>query len=421
MTAIAAGAGTRIADPRLKRRNQVLGFALLALAGVVAALFIPGSEGNAVFNLSPPRATIPIGPLVIPATPLIVVVVALIAFLGIRLLMHNGSRRANLFLGLAMALFVMAFLTWATADKSLSMIGLLQATVVRAVPIAFAGLSGVLCERVGVVNIGIEGMMMAGAFTGAVAGSLLGGWPGLLAATLVGGMIGLLLALLTVTYKLDQIIAGVVINMLVLGLTSYAMSQVLVVHRELNQAPVFRAIEIPFLSDIPILGPMFFAHNVFVYAALIMLVSATYYLFHTRSGLRARAVGEHPRAADTLGLDVYRIRYVNVVLGGMVAGFGGAWFTLGAVGQFDENMTAGRGFIGLAAMIFGRWHPLGVLAAALVFGFADTLQQKLVILQTPVPAEFLAMAPYVVTIIVVAGLVGRARAPAADGQPYEKS
>jgi simple sugar transport system permease protein len=196
---------------------------------------------------------------------------------------------------------------------------------------------------------------------------------------------------------------------------------VLVRNQELNNAPVFRPIEIPWLSEFPIIGPMFFNHNIFVYAAIVALVVSTYYLFHTRWGLRARAVGEHPRAADTLGIDVFRVRYINVIIGGMVAGFGGAWFTLGAVGQFDENMTAGRGFIGLAAMIFGRWHPMGVLAAALVFGFADTLQQKLVILQTPVPSEFLAMAPYVVTIIVVAGLVGRAKAPAADGQPYEKS
>jgi simple sugar transport system permease protein len=148
---------------------------------------------------------------------------------------------------------------------------------------------------------------------------------------------------------------------------------------------------------------------------------ATYYLFYTRSGLRARAVGEHPEAADTLGINVYQVRYVNVVIGGMVAGFGGAWFTLGSVGRFDDNMTGGRGFIGLAAMIFGRWHPLGALAAALVFGFADSLQQKLAILQTPIPSEFLAMAPYLATIVLVAGVVGRARAPAADGKPYVKN
>ena len=170
----------------------------------------------------------------------------------------------------------------------------------------------------------------------------------------------------------------------------------------------------------PVVGPIFFQQNIFVYGAFIMVAIATYYLFHTRSGLRARAVGEHPAAADSLGINVFRLRYINVVIGGMVAGFGGAWFTLGSVGRFDDNMTGGRGFIGLAAMIFGRWHPVGALLAALVFGFADTLQQKLAILQTPIPSEFLAMAPYLATIVLVAGIIGKSRAPAADGKPFIK-
>jgi simple sugar transport system permease protein len=169
-----------------------------------------------------------------------------------------------------------------------------------------------------------------------------------------------------------------------------------------------------------VVGPVLFRQNLFVYGAFIMVALATYYLFHTRAGLRARAVGEHPEAADTLGINVYRVRYINVTLAGMVAGFGGAWFTLGSVGRFDEGMTGGRGYIGLAAMIFGRWHPVGALMAALVFGFADSLQQKLAILQTPIPSEFLAMAPYIATIVLVAGLIGRARPPAADGKPYIK-
>ncbi len=292
--------------------------------------------------------------------------------------------------------------------------------MVRAVPIALGGLAGVLCERVAVVNIAIEGMLLAGAFTGALVGSLLGGIAGLTAAVAIGGLFGFFLAALVVTYRMDQIIAGVVINLFVLGLTSYVSSQVFQEYRSLNNAPVFRAIKIPLLGDIPVIGPMLFYQNIFVYGALVMVAVATYYLFYTRTGLRARAVGEHPRAADTLGIDVYRTRFINVTLGGMVAGFGGAWFTLGSVGRFDENMTGGRGYIGLAAMIFGRWHPVGALMAALVFGFADSMQQKLALLQTPIPSEFLAMAPYIATIIVVAGFVGRARAPAADGQPYVK-
>jgi simple sugar transport system permease protein len=340
--------------------------------------------------------------------------------MGVRQFLKGGARATSVYLGIGLLLAVTAFLVWATADKSFSLTGMLQATLVRAIPIALGGLSGVLCERVAVINIGIEGMLLSGAFTGAVVGSLLGNIVGVIAAIAVGGLFGLLLAVLAVTQRVDQIIAGVAINVFMLGLTSYVSSQVLSKYRFLNNAQVFRPIEIPGLSSIPVIGPVVFQQNIFVYGALILVIIATYYLFHTRSGLRARAVGEHPEAADTLGINVYRVRYINVILGGMVAGFGGAWFTLGSVGRFDENMTGGRGFIGLAAMIFGRWHPVGALMAALVFGFADSLQQKLAILQTPSPSEFLAMAPYIATIVLVAGLIGRARAPAADGKPYVK-
>jgi ABC-type uncharacterized transport system permease subunit len=296
----------------------------------------------------------------------------------------------------------------------------MQATVVRAVPIALAAMAGILCERVAVINIGIEGMLLAGAFSGALVGSLLGGWAGIAAAIVTGGLFGLLLAALVITYRVDQIIAGVVINLFVLGLTSYISSQVFSEFRFLNNANPFRAFKVPFLGDMPLIGPMLFNQNLFVYGAIIIVLLSVYYLFFTRHGLRARAVGEHPRAADTLGIDVLKTRYYHVITAGMIAGFGGAWFTLGSVGRFDENMTNGKGFIGLAAMIFGRWHPAGALGAALIFGFADSLQQKMAILNTPIPSEFLAMAPYIATIIVVAGLVGRARPPAAIGRAYVK-
>jgi simple sugar transport system permease protein len=407
-------------DPARRRRTLVAGWVLLALAIFVATAFGIDTSGNAVFRLSLPRDTILLPNLIVPAGPYISIASALLAFLGIRLFLRGGARWSSVSLGIGFFLVVSAFLVWAAAGKAFSLTGMLESTMVRAVPIALGGLAGVLCERVGVVNIGIEGMLLAGAFTGAVVGSLTGGIGGLIAAVIVGGLFGLILAALVVTHRVDQIIAGVAINVFVLGLTSYVSSQVLAEHHALNNAPVFRPVAIPLLSDLPVVGPVLFQQNIFVYGALIMVAVATYYLFHTRSGLRARAVGEHPKAADTLGLNVYRIRYINVTIGGMVAGFGGAWFTLGSVGRFDEGMTGGRGFIGLAAMIFGRWHPVGALMAALVFGFADSLQQKLAILRTPIPSEFLAMAPYVVTIVLVAGLIGRARPPAADGKPYIK-
>ena len=412
-------AAAALVDASELRRARITGAMLLLLAAFTVLVF-GGAEGAATFRLSRPRDVWAVGDLVVPALPAIYVAAALMACLGARQFLRGGGRWTTLSLGIALALAVVAFLVWATAGKAFSLTGMLQATMVRAVPIALGGLAAVLCERVAVVNIAVEGMLLAGAFTGALMGSLIGGWGGLLSAVVVGGLFGFVLAALVVSYRMDQIIAGVVINLFVLGLTSYVSSQVFAEMRHLNNAPVFRAWKVPLLGDIPVLGPMLFHQNVFVYGALVMVAVSTYYLFHTRGGLRARAVGEHPRAADTLGIDVYRTRYLHVTFGGMVAGFGGAWFTLGSVGRFDENMTGGRGFIGLAAMIFGRWHPVGALLAALVFGFTDSLQQKLALLQTPIPSEFLAMAPYIATIVVVAGLIGRARAPAADGKPYVK-
>lgn len=407
-------------DTHKARQARIYGFVLLALAVLVAFVFGYGTEGDASFGLSRPRDVWALPNLVIPAGPFNYIAAALLAFLGMRQFLRGGSKWSTISIAIGLAITVAAFLVWATAGKSFSMTGMLQATMVRAVPIALGGLAGVLSERVAVVNIAIEGMLLAGAFTGALMGSLLGGWLGLVSAVAVGGLFGFILAALVVTYRMDQIIAGVVINLFVLGVTSYVSSQVFAEYRSLNNAPVFRAWKIPVLGDIPVIGPMLFNQNLFVYGALVMVAVATYYLFYTRYGLRARSVGEHPRAADTLGINVYRTRYINVTLAGMVAGFGGAWFTLGSVGRFDENMTGGRGYIGLAAMIFGRWHPVGALSAALVFGFADSLQQKLALLRTPIPSEFLAMAPYIATIIVVAGFVGRSRPPAADGKPYVK-
>jgi ABC-type uncharacterized transport system permease subunit len=417
MALIDTAAGARAADIG-RRQTLIVGWALLVMAMLVAGVFGAQSSSVATFRLTFPGDAFLVPNLIVPSAPYAFAVAALLAFFGVRQFLRGGARWSSWILGIGLFLAVTAFLVWATDGKSFSLTGMLQATVVRAVPIAIGGLVGVLCERVAVINIGIEGMLLSGAFTGAVAGSLFGGVVGIAAAMVVGGLLGLLLAVLVVTYRMDQIVAGVAINLVALGLTSYVSSQVLTRHRELNNVRPFRPIDIPYLSDLPIIGPIFFQHNIFVYGAAILIIISTYYLFYTRTGLRARAVGEHPEAADTLGINVYRMRYINVTVAGMIGGFGGAWFSLGSAGRFDDNMTGGRGFIGLAAMIFGRWHPVGALMAALVFGFADSLQQKLAILRTPIPSEFLAMAPYIATIVLVAGIVGRARPPAADGKPY---
>jgi simple sugar transport system permease protein len=230
----------------------------------------------------------------------------------------------------------------------------------------------------------------------------------------------LLHAVLSIKYKADQVISGTMINILATGLTSFFSAKFLQKYQYLNDPGRFPTWDIPGLSKIPFFGPILFSNNMFVYAMFVFIVVLTVALFYTRWGLRLRAVGEHPKAADTLGIDVYKTRYVAVVLGGMMAGFGGAYFTLGSVGRFDEVMTAGRGFISLAAMIFGNFVPGGAFAAGTLFGFADALASKLAILKVPIPSEFLLMAPYLVTMVVLAGVVGRTQAPAADGVPYDK-
>jgi general nucleoside transport system permease protein len=235
-----------------------------------------------------------------------------------------------------------------------------------------------------------------------------------------GAILGSVLAVLSIRYRVDQIIAGTVINIFALGITSYLTARILVEYLELNNPGTFRPFDIPLLAKVPLIGPLLFRNNIFVYLMFILVALVHVGLYRTRWGLRVRAVGEHPKAADTVGINVLRVRYRNVILGGMMAGLAGVYLTLGSVGRFDENMTAGRGFIALAAMIFGRWNPIGAFGAALVFGFAESLQSTLAILNVPIPTEILAMAPYLATILVVAGVVGRARAPAADGRPYIK-
>jgi simple sugar transport system permease protein len=270
------------------------------------------------------------------------------------------------------------------------------------------------------VNIAIEGMMLTGAFVSTLVGSLTNIWLGLLAAILSGGLLAAVLAVLSIKYKTDQIIAGTIINIFATGITSFLSARFLQVHQNLNDPGRFPTFRIPLLADIPFIGPIFFEHNMFVYAMFIFLIVITIGLYYTRWGLRTRSVGEHPKAADTLGINVYRTRYMSVILGGFMAGFGGAYFTLGSVGRFDELMTAGRGFIGLAAMIFGNWNPFGSFSAGLLFGFFDALASKIAILKVPIPSEIMLMFPYLATMIILAGVVGRSQMPAADGQPYEK-
>jgi simple sugar transport system permease protein len=297
----------------------------------------------------------------------------------------------------------------------------LSLTVVAATPLILAALGGVMSERAGVVNIALEGIMLTTAFVGfVVAAAVHNLWLGLIAAILAGMLIASLHAVLSITFFVDQIVSGMVINILALGITG-------VFYRTFLQQSTTRGPgtlpewDIPLLSQIPVLGPIFFQHQVVTYAALVMVAVAWFVLFRTVWGLRTRAVGEHPLAADTVGINVYLVRYLNVVAGGALAGLGGAYFSLQQIGQFVPNITGGRGFIALAAMIFGKWHPVGALLACLLFAGADALAARLNIAGINIPGQFLSMLPYLVTIVVVAGAMGRAVPPAADGKPYRKA
>jgi ABC-type uncharacterized transport system permease subunit len=418
-------AGPLAVRPVSIRRARVLGLFFVLVAILVALVFGLGSQSglHSRFQLNEVRnaTAFHVPDLVVPTRAGTLVIAAICAFLGGVQLTRGFGRRVNLVLGAVVFLLVFAFLTWAARDRSLNLLGMMQSSLLRSVPIAFGALSGVLCERSGVINIAIEGMLLTAAFTGALIGSATNNlWIGLILGMLSGGLMAWFLAVLAIRYRVDQIIAGTFLNIFALGLTSYLAVRVLERHQELNNPGRFQEVGIPLLSKIPILGPVLFHNNMFVYLLFVIIGAIHVGLFYTRWGLRVRAVGEHPEAADTVGIPVLFTRYRNVILGGLVAGMGGAYFTLGSVGSFDQNMTAGRGFIGLAAMIFGRWNPIGAFMAALVFGFADSLQIKLSILRVPIPSQFLLMAPYLVTIAVVAGLVRRARPPAADGKPYIK-
>ena len=291
----------------------------------------------------------------------------------------------------------------------------------EATPLTLAALGGVVSERSGVVNIGLEGMMLMSAFTGYVAAFETHNlWIGVLAGVLTGMVISALHAALSISLMVDQIVSGFVINILALGITGVFFKGFLQEASVVGPG-VLPTLSIPFLSQIPIIGPILFVHQPLTYAMLIAIVAVQFLLFRTVWGLRSRAVGEHPLAADTVGVNVYLIRYGNVILSGGLAGLGGAYFSLQQIGQFLPNITGGRGFIALAAMIFGKWKPLGAFYACLLFAGAEALSGRIQLTGIHIPFQFLGMLPYILTIIVVAGAMGRAVAPAADGKPYRKA
>lgn len=419
-----AGSGLTPSPLVVRSWKAPIAFAVFTVLGAV--LFIALARGgDTTYRLSNDDDAIVLPSIVLPAyatgivTVVLMAAIAVYAFLRVR-----NAQKVPLWLTTIFAvMFLVGFLTWAAAGSTVPLVGLLAGALTVSTPLIFGSLGGVISERVGVVNIAIEGQLLAGAFTAALVATATGSaWAGLIAAMVAGAAVSAVLAAFAIKYLVDQVIVGVVLNVLVIGLTSFLFSTVMTGDPDLFNKPArFERLPIPLLSDIPVIGPIMFNQSIIVYAMFLLVPIVWFGLFKTRWGLRLRAVGEHPKAADTVGIKVARTRFWNVLLAGVIVGGGGAFFTLVAIGSFTKEMTNGAGFIALAAVIFGQWNPIKATLAALLFGFATNLQSTLSIVGSPVPSEFMLMLPYLVTIFAVAGLVGFSRPPAASGKPYVKA
>ncbi len=412
----------------LRINRRYLAAAVFVLFGLVDMLVfgLYAHKGDATFALALPGASVQVPSIHAPAAPVSYVLGAVSILLGAAAAAFDQRTAVRrLSIGAVLLFFVISLLCWADTGSwangvSVNVVNLLQNTVTVSIPLILGALAGCMGERAGVINIAIEGQLLLGAFTAAVVASAVGVlWLGLISGSLAGGLVGAILALFAIRFLVDQIILGVVLNLLVSGLTGYLYERLLVPQANTyNNAATFGPIKIPGLGSIPIVGPIFFDSTIFLYLTYAAIIAVQVGLFNTRWGLRVRAVGEHPTAADTVGIKVLGIRYGNLIMGGMLAGIGGAYLTIGSVGTFSKDMSSGLGYIALAAMIFGRWTPLGATAAALLFGFTKALESFMGSITVPISPFLLDMLPYVATIIAVAGLVGRVRAPAADGKPY---
>jgi ABC-type uncharacterized transport system permease subunit len=411
--------------PKRWERVHYIGV-VLVVAGVLTLLGFAGQfVGDTVTTLAfGIGADVPKLP--VPVQPFLYAMGLYFILAGITPFVPSLQRIAIPAMIIAGILLIPAVLITSAAGRQTNVLTMLSESLRLATPIALGSLAGIWSEKSGVVNIAVEGMMLTAACFGFTAffflqafqptGAML--FIAVLVAVLSGGLMALLLAWLSITFKTDQVVSGTVINILALGITAFVRRQFLLENP--GGLVTLPTIEIPFLSDIPVIGPVLFENKPIFFMMFVLLFASHFVLFNTRWGLRTRAVGEHPKAADTVGINVIRTRYLNVLLSGMIAGLAGAWFSLETVGKFDDGMTAGKGFIALAAVIFGKWTPFGAFGGAMLFGFAEALGTRFQLLQVPVPAQFLQILPYIVTIIVTSGLVGRAIGPAAIGQPYEK-
>jgi simple sugar transport system permease protein len=409
----------------VRTRHLKVAITLTIVSVVLGLLFLLSPvTGDSVFRVSDGIAwSIP--DIHVPSAPTVWITWTLVAVLTAWAWWDAvGYRRSGLWLPILYAVLSMfAFLAWAAQDGGVVPVaGTLAGALSLSVPLVYGALAGVIGERGGVVNIAIEGQLLLGAFSAVLLSSITHNpFVGLIGAMIGGVLVAFVLAAFAIRYLVDQIIVGVVLNVLVSGLTGFLYGAMLSPNEAtLNNAVTFPNWKIPLLGDIPVIGPVLFDQTFIVYLMYVVVGVVAWGMYRTRWGLRLRAVGEHPQAADTVGIKVNPTRFWNVLLAGAIAGIGGAYFTLVSVPQFTKDMTAGLGFIALAAVIFGGWDPIRATLAALLFGFATNLQNLLTVLKTPIPSEFMLMLPYVVTILAVAGFAGQIKAPAADGKPYIK-
>ena len=418
--------GTTRSSRKVSLKTTIV-YALAALVTLLAWVLRTPADVVTTFQLGASSDMIRIPNIPAPSlVTLLVFLVVMLAALVWSVLRYRARRPVPVWLHVIVGVaFVLAFLTYIGAGERtvIPMVALLQGALALSVPLVFGAMSGVICERSGIINIAIEGQLLFGAFAGAVVASAAGsGYVGLIAAPIAGGLVGAALAWFAVSFRVNQIIVGVVLNTLIIGLTGFLFSTVLSDNKELwNSRQPLPRIPVPLLSDLPVIGPVLFNQTILVYLMYALVFGLQFMLFRSRWGLRTRAVGEHPKAADTVGIKVNVRRVWNTILGGAIAGLGGAFFTVGSGLAFGREMSAGQGYIALAAMILGKWNPWGAVMAALLFGFSKNLGNVLSTTGAGVPSELLLMLPYVITILAVAGFVGRVRPPAAEGVPYTKS
>ena len=416
-TASVASVSTAVEPMNLK--IPITGVVVFLLQGLMAL----SARGSTTFRFTVPSDFFQFEDSTLNARLIILIaagIVAAVTAVALVRAMHRreGAAWVSVLMGVG---FVVAFLAWAGAGRNgvIPLVTILSSALGLSVPLVYGSLAGIIGERSGTINIAIEGQLLGGAFLGAVVASACSSpWMGLLAAPVAGVLVALLLALFGLRYRVNQIVVGVVLNVLVSGLTGFLFSTFLSSSPSLNRALRLPTLAVPILSRVPIIGPVLFRQTILVYLMYVAVAVLSAMLFRSRWGLRLRACGEHPKAADTVGIKVMRTRVANLALAGALAGLGGAFFTVGSGLSFDNDMTAGNGYIALAAMILGAWRPLGSLGAALLFGFATSVAQTLPIIGSSVSPDIISMIPYIVTILAVAGFVGKVRAPAAEGVPY---